>query len=164
MRTLNKRMDCKEDATTTRLQEETAAEQAELPQLKRWRHLVSLSSAEQQTAEDNSHGMRLHISNPEMQRRQQRSATVFNTGLRTTGQSNWMIGCAVVMTTSTKRKLRRLSITTASQERCPWQDRSNVKKNTAVGFCSVNDRVPFNWNGREDDLMKKKQRKESWQE
>ena len=110
---------------------------------------------EQQTTEDNSHGMRSHISNPEMQRRQQRSAIVLDTGSRTTGQSNWMIGCAVVMTTSTKIKLRRLSMATASQERCPWQDRSNVKKNTAVAICSVNHRVPCNWNGREDNLIKR---------
>ena len=53
---------------------------------------------------------------------------------------------------------------TASLERCPWQDRSNVKKNTAATFCSVNNRVPCDWNGRDDDLIKKKHWKGSWQD
>ena len=67
--------------------------------------------------------------------------------------ANWMHGRDDDLD---KKKARRLSMTTANLERCPWQDRRKFKKNTAETFCSVNNRVPWNWNGREDDLIKKK--------
>ena len=53
--------------------------------------------------------------------------------------ANWMHGRDDDLD---KKKARRLSMTTANLERCPWQDRRKFKKNTAETFCSVNNRVP----------------------